>query len=110
MTAGSPSIEDFAKRLLSSEPVVRRIAIADLVRASGSNPAATEALAGHLASEKDEKAAIAIIRHLGAARHEASQPRLWAMYIDTATPGPVAHAAILSHDAIELHRGGGSLQ
>ncbi len=76
--------------------------MADLARVGDTDPAATAALAEHLPSESDEKAMVAIIRHLGRVRHAPSKLFLWSLYEGRAAPARVAHAAILAHDAIEL--------
>ncbi len=102
MTSARPSTNDLKARLQSGDPSVRRIAAADLVRLGETDPAATAVLSEQLPSETDEKAAVAIIRHLGRVRHIPSKPFLWSLYESTATPARVAHAAILAHDAIDV--------
>lgn len=97
-----PGLDELAARLRSGDAKVRRIAAMDLGAAAGGEPRATGILAGHLKAETDEKTAVAIIRHLGRARHGASRALLWSLYADRRTPARVAHAAILAHDAIEL--------
>lgn len=82
--------------------MVRRIAGADLARLGETDLAAMAALAEHLPSEANEKTAVAIIRHLGRARHSPSKPLLRSLYENHATPARIAHAAILAHDAIEV--------
>lgn len=87
---------------LSGPAGPRRVAVLDLIRLAPGEPRAQALLIEHLARERDERCAILIIRHLGAARCRAAMPLLWRLYADRATPVRVAHAAVLAHDAIEV--------
>jgi hypothetical protein len=99
-------METLRVRLASAEVGVRRVAVHDLVRVSAEQPDAFAVLTEHLTRETDGKAALTIIRHLGAAGHQEARPVLWRLYMDPGTPARVAHAAINAHDDLEwLKRG-----
>lgn len=95
------ALDELGARL--SGPVgPRRVAVLDLIRLASGDPRAEALLVEHLARERDERCAILIIRHLGAAGSSAARPLLWRLYADRSTPVRIAHAAVLAHDAIEL--------
>lgn len=93
-------------RLGSGEARTRRIAVADLIREYGADPEVVESLAARLACEADEKAAVAIVRHLGRVDYRPARAMLWSLYASRSTPARLAHAAVLAHDAIELRESG----
>jgi hypothetical protein len=95
-----------ASRLSRPEVGARRVAVLDLVRLSRADAEALGALAAHVESERDERAAVLIVRHLGAARFAGARAALRRLYDDRSTPVRVAHAAIVAHDAIEGVPGG----
>ena len=100
------SVSDQVSRLGAREAGARRVAILDLIAAKSLE--ADEALLRHLESERDERAAILIIRHLGdAGRIEAARvmPVLWKLYEDRQTAVRIAHAAVVVHDRMAV-RGG----
>ena len=92
--------DTLAARLSSAEPGARRVAILDLMAESASDDRATAALLSHLPRERDDRAAILIIRHFARAGAHAAMPTLLSMYLDPATPAAAAHAAINAHDAL----------
>jgi hypothetical protein len=97
----SATLTELVERLAWSEAGARRVAILDLIRLSENDPEATGVLLQHLTRERDERAGILIVRHLGVAAGLGALPALWALYQDRATPVVLAHAAILAHDTIE---------
>jgi hypothetical protein len=87
--------EELIGRLGSLQASVRRVAVHDLA-ARGS----TGVLLGHLPGERDEKAALLIIRCLGEAGVREAAAALLALYQDPETSARVAVAAIRVHDGL----------
>jgi hypothetical protein len=85
-------------RLDSPDAGVRRVAIHDLIAQSRTDPQANRLMLDRLPKERDEKAALLLVRHLAGVRE--AMPALLGLYLDRGTPVRVAHAAILAHDAM----------
>jgi hypothetical protein len=100
-----PDRSTLLERLASAAPGVRRLAVLDLIRIAPADADALRGLLEHLPREVDEKAALAIIRHLAAAGYQEARPVLWTLYEDPGTPAVIAHAAIVAHDRL-LELGG----
>jgi hypothetical protein len=96
----SADVDTLRARLASTEPGARRIAILDLIASARHDERAIPALLDHLPRETDERAALLVIRHLGAAAGTGALRPLWALYARRETPVRIAHAAIIEHDRI----------
>lgn len=90
-------LSELQTRLESSDAGVRRVAILDLIARRD----AGAILITHLARERDERAALLIIRHLERVPDAAAMPVLLGLYNRRETAVRIAHAAILAHDRIE---------
>ena len=90
--------EPAAARLGSDSPGARRVAILDLIRSS--DPRTAAAFLSRLPRETDERAALLMIRHLGAHAGPEAMPVLRSLYNEPRTPVAIAHAAITEHDRI----------
>lgn len=87
-------------RLHDPRPAVRRIAIMDILRDGGESGLST--LLAHLPQESDERAALLIVRTCAERNHQPAGPILAQLRDNAAAPPPVAHAALLAHDALEV--------
>ena len=94
------SSADWPARLRDAAPAVRRVAILDASRTG--TPQSAKALLEHLATERDPKARLLVIRALGSAAYPPAMPVLAGLRADPKTPPQESHAALLAHDAIEL--------
>lgn len=97
--AAQPSLKGLINRLKLPQPMVRRIAIADLTKRA--EPEAIEALLAHLPRETDPKALLRIIDHLGDQRHAPAMLVLIQVRDNADTPVDIAHAATIACDRIE---------
>jgi HEAT repeat protein len=91
---------DWPARLRDAAPGVRRVAILDAARTG--TPQSFEALLDHLATERDPKARLLVIRALGSAAFPPAMAALASLRADPRTPPQESHAALLAHDAIEV--------
>ncbi len=91
---------DWPVRLRDAAPAVRRVAILDAARTG--TPQSAGALLVHLATERDPKARLLVIRALGSAAYPPAMPVLAGLRADPKTPPQESHAALLAHDAIEV--------
>lgn len=89
-----------AERLSWDEAGARRVAVLDLIALTAKEPEATRLLLEHLPRERDERAALLIIRHLGRRGGREALPVLWALYAQRETPVRIAHAAVVEHDRL----------
>lgn len=94
------SAERLRARVSDDRVGVRRIAVADLERASASDPGAAELILQIALGDSDEKARILAIRALARIGYEPAMADLLGLYTERSTPAAVAHAAILAHDTI----------
>lgn len=97
----SAALAELVGRLGRDDAGARRVAILDLIRLAGSEAGATAALLERLPRERDERAGVLIVRHLGNVGGPEALPALWGLHQDRATPVLLAHAAILAHDTIQ---------
>jgi thioredoxin-like negative regulator of GroEL len=104
------SLKGIINRLKLKQAMPRRLAIVDLVRRHAEAEADEQAqidaaLIAHAERERDEKALLKIIAHLGSIGGAEARAALAALKDGDDVPSEAAHAALLAHDRLE--RGGG---
>ena len=101
--ANLQSSSPIPSRLADPRPAVRRIAAMDLLR--DAHAEGLHALVARIATERDERCFSTIAKGLAALAFLPARDVLAKICEDTSVPAAIAHAALLSHDAIELaHR------
>lgn len=91
---------DWPQRLRDPAPAIRRVAILDAARTG--TPQSAQSLLEHLATERDPKARLLVIRALGVAAYRPAMAALASLRAIPTTPPQESHAALLAHDAIEV--------